>query len=1169
MATDAEKVKTPMATETEKNRVPTAAPVTDSALYASVVSVDAILNDGITPNSVTVRVLNASAEPLTLGSDAELILSFDMGPTTVAYALATEGQVHGFEVAIGDVSRWRVTPRPTFNSPTTWSIKPRGESIVLAPQEGLELVISSIVTGHPSGGTNLYLDYRDVGGRDGRLIVRLEKTELAFDRGGTTDEDPTVVERFLYDAAYLLEIDQAALADLRKARAAEAFEVAQAERAAAAAKAAEAKRIAAKIEAIVGDDDDESVHVMQLDGSGYVDLGAGIQLEAPFTMEAWIYTRYTGGLQPILGGKSRDNRGPSLMVTNVRGLLLGFNSHAGWTEIYQQNIIRDNVWTHVACSFDGREATLFVDGVEQLRNALEHLSGDVLPVSFIGWDMERSDLHWPGGMADVRIWSIVRTAAELKSTMNVRLTGDEEGLVGYWPLNQINKGTVKDFSASGCDGAAKQDASVVAEGGSSIPLKAPPIPVVEPPLPPPPPPLTDLAKAGPLDLFGAPPLDEPGFLAPAVGVLVRSEQCWHSQGVLPGQLLYSTGLAPSESTSIVVERTSLADDTVAELGDVVAAETRAQASAGTSRFELTRALPTPTATRTGGARGLGERNNRDIASRTQRQASQVRKRLPWVSEGASSDAGMRVVTNHSQVHAMTAQYFAAVNEYRVVTRATQYERLLFVPMKQLSMSDPRVAERYQLGLWDLQQQRRWARGPAAAPAPERVAEIVGAGAAAPVDTERASGFVTLRIAGEPVYTIPLLRPRLTKMSWRFLANEDDEFWFQASSCEAEDDEGRLKPALSGFWFGRLDADGTLAKKVEINVPEDRRGGWRELELAFPDVPLWQRPTSLGCDFSIKPRFFRSQTPGTAAVTGDSSYTNYELNGVWSRLDLPAKYLAVRVEIADRVQVVFHPRVRHVPPLPRQMSPRMVFQETMSTAGGWHGPYEVWLLRRSDPLPRLEVTLHFSDGVQEDTFTHIMDYSPAWSLDNQPLFDFDSAAPVRSATASQQPTAGAAADPADSAMPTVPLQLASDSLFGSQLVWTNTPAGDWRRRLRGLTYQGQVIDDLIDPTPVAVIDNYVGFPWRFDDDLDKLDWLLKMQLLDRDFRAWLKDHGYSDTDVDLSRASRALKRDYLDQGLPQGDEGRLEVVVPIPTGGVMADVILGSSNRADREDTETT
>ncbi|HRI68312.1 MAG TPA: LamG domain-containing protein [Polyangium sp.] len=53
-----------------------------------------------------------------------------------------------------------------------------------------------------------------------------------------------------------------------------------------------------------------------------------------------------------------------------------------------------------------------------------------------------------GRMADVRLWNVALSDAEIEVNARTQVTGYEPGLVGYWPLNEAQGTVVKDLSAS-------------------------------------------------------------------------------------------------------------------------------------------------------------------------------------------------------------------------------------------------------------------------------------------------------------------------------------------------------------------------------------------------------------------------------------------------------------------------------------------------------------------------------------------------------------------------------------------------------------------------------------------------------------------------------------------------------------------------------------------------
>ena len=63
-----------------------------------------------------------------------------------------------------------------------------------------------------------------------------------------------------------------------------------------------------------------------------------------------------------------------------------------------------------------------------------------------------------GFLDEIRIWNITRTQAEIQSTMNITLRGDERGLMGYW---NFDDGTARDLSSNDNHGELKDGTEIV------------------------------------------------------------------------------------------------------------------------------------------------------------------------------------------------------------------------------------------------------------------------------------------------------------------------------------------------------------------------------------------------------------------------------------------------------------------------------------------------------------------------------------------------------------------------------------------------------------------------------------------------------------------------------------------------------------------------------------
>lgn len=196
---------------------------------------------------------------------------------------------------------------------------------------------------------------------------------------------------------------------------------------------------------------------------GYIEVPYS-QLVAPqsgITVEAWITyddaTLPTGYRYPTIarqgisvGGSedwflriNADNVGARVLrwkVITAASTQLSVN----WTFAPGQL----NTWTHVAATYDGATAALFVNGVQVGSAAgtgspIRDINNEVLRIGK-GSDVATPIEVWNGEIDEVRLWPFARTQAEIQSTMNLELAG-VPGVVSTWNLN----GNLLDTSGGG------------------------------------------------------------------------------------------------------------------------------------------------------------------------------------------------------------------------------------------------------------------------------------------------------------------------------------------------------------------------------------------------------------------------------------------------------------------------------------------------------------------------------------------------------------------------------------------------------------------------------------------------------------------------------------------------------------------------------------------------
>ena len=237
-----------------------------------------------------------------------------------------------------------------------------------------------------------------------------------------------------------------------------------------------------------------SPHYLEFDGiddAGTVPDTAGLSFgtgtaDTPLTMEAWVRANDFGRSQLL--GKWGESTNQEYKLAIVYGSFLvelrDQSAQASATVFSATNFSAlAGTWHHVAVTYDGRGGptaangiTLYVDGVavpvyrdtNAAYVAMENLAAPLeLGREGPGWR------QYGGGLDEVRLWSVARTASEIQGALTTELTGAEPGLRGYWRFNEGSGTTVAG------DGPADQPATLLngpqwVAGGPLAPDVVPP-----------------------------------------------------------------------------------------------------------------------------------------------------------------------------------------------------------------------------------------------------------------------------------------------------------------------------------------------------------------------------------------------------------------------------------------------------------------------------------------------------------------------------------------------------------------------------------------------------------------------------------------------------------------------------------------------------------------------
>ncbi len=188
----------------------------------------------------------------------------------------------------------------------------------------------------------------------------------------------------------------------------------------------------------------QSNYALSFNGTNYVDCGKSSVFDANSirTMECWVKFNNLTGNQEILS-KSITGQGIELLIYNNTLSVYFMSSGTDGSFIsYATSNLQTGVWYHVAVSWDGikENIRLYVNGVSvgtRTDNGNINTTGLANPdVGFrIGNWSDATARYFNGTIDEVRVWSVNRTAAEIKNNMFTTGT-DQTGLVSYYKMDE-------------------------------------------------------------------------------------------------------------------------------------------------------------------------------------------------------------------------------------------------------------------------------------------------------------------------------------------------------------------------------------------------------------------------------------------------------------------------------------------------------------------------------------------------------------------------------------------------------------------------------------------------------------------------------------------------------------------------------------------------------------
>ena len=187
--------------------------------------------------------------------------------------------------------------------------------------------------------------------------------------------------------------------------------------------------------------------VVALDSTDADDRAATLAFQKNFTIEAWIRPQTVSGTQTIL---VRDSSYALQMVGT--GLeFSAFETGSSIPNTFSAAVgLSAGDWHHVAVvREDNNDVAFYLDGAlfTSITNSLLVSPKADSTSLWIGQAAD-STRFFRGEIDEVRVWSIARDSAEIAGAYQSVLTGREESLAAYWPLDDGARRIVPDITAA-------------------------------------------------------------------------------------------------------------------------------------------------------------------------------------------------------------------------------------------------------------------------------------------------------------------------------------------------------------------------------------------------------------------------------------------------------------------------------------------------------------------------------------------------------------------------------------------------------------------------------------------------------------------------------------------------------------------------------------------------
>jgi hypothetical protein len=204
-----------------------------------------------------------------------------------------------------------------------------------------------------------------------------------------------------------------------------------------------------------------SGYALKFTGNSYVDCGDVILGANDFTVEGWFNFSGLGNNKGLMGTWKTGWPPYFYFAYGLLGgndLTLAFHM-SGVSNTYASfNTTVVTGWHHIAGTFKRNgKMILYLDGIARDSASISFAAGQSIDHAASSFQIGSlgsgtSGLLFSGWIDEVRIWSKVQSADEIRSRMCRKLKSNEAGLIAYWRMDEGTGNTIFDSTSSGYHG---------------------------------------------------------------------------------------------------------------------------------------------------------------------------------------------------------------------------------------------------------------------------------------------------------------------------------------------------------------------------------------------------------------------------------------------------------------------------------------------------------------------------------------------------------------------------------------------------------------------------------------------------------------------------------------------------------------------------------------------